>query len=90
VGMVLSQADLRMGEAEIQAGAYGLGRSQTEGSGQAANVFVLYDLGGRPVAEIPAERDEQLRPVTTIQLKTETGTPARLYLGRDFVALSSR
>jgi hypothetical protein len=90
LGMLMTQADLVVGGKEIGAGAYGLGRTKTETSRQQSSAFVLYDLGGKQVAEIPAEQDDQLRPVMTIQLKVETSSLARLYLGRDFIALSSR
>jgi hypothetical protein len=88
--MLMTQSDLVVGGKEIGAGAYGLGRTKTETSGEGSSGFVLYDLGGKQVAEIPAERDDQLRPVMTIQLKVETSALARLYLGRDFVSLASR
>ncbi len=90
VGMLMAQGNVRIGQAAIGPGAYGLGRRKTEVEGKESLSFVLYDLGGNQVAEMPATRDDELRPVMVVQLKAEPGIAARLYLGRYYVTISSR
>ena len=89
VGMLITQGAVEIGTSKIKPGAYGLGRKKTTVGGKAGESFALYDLGGNPVAEVPAEKDAKLRPVIPVQLKTEGATGMRLYLGPYFVNLSS-
>ncbi len=90
VGVLFTQGDLMFGKSEIKPGAYGLGRKKSMVGAEEWHTFVLYDIGGNTIAEIPAEKDEKLRPVKPIQLSVGALQPARLYLGRYFVAISSR
>lgn len=90
VGMLLTDGEWVIGESRIKPGAYGLGRKKSTAGPEASQTFVLYDIGGGRVAEIPATRDAKLRPVTPIQLKIGIEEAARLYLGRYFVTFSSR
>lgn len=86
VGVVLAQGYVVFGDISLPPGAYGLGKREAmEGPGED---LVFYDLGGNLVAEVAAEEDEALRPVTPIQLKVEEGE-ALLYLGRYFVSVSA-
>jgi hypothetical protein len=90
VGVLIAQGKLRLGEAEVKPGFYGLGDRKTAMmGGEESHTFILYDMGGGLVKEIPAAKDEALRPVTPIQLKANGMGPARLYLGRYFVQVSS-
>lgn len=86
LGVVLAQGALAIGDAGLPPGAYGLGRKKAM-MGEAEK-FVLYDLGGNVMAEVEAEKDENLRPAIPIQLKLEEGE-ALLYLGRYFVPISA-
>jgi len=88
--ILLTQGALILGKSKISPGAYGLGKKKIVAGGKESEAFVLYDLGGNAVAEIPAQSDAQLRPALPIQLRLDAAAAPRLYLGRDFVTLSSR
>lgn len=91
VGIVIAQGKLHVGDAEVKPGFYGLGDKKTAMmGGEESHTFMLYDMGGNLVAQVPAAKDEGLRPVTPIQLKAGDMGPARLYLGRYFVTVSSQ
>ncbi|MFQ5776591.1 MAG: hypothetical protein ACE5IP_01125 [Terriglobia bacterium] len=89
VGMLMAQGNLVIGRSGIKPGAYGLGRRKTSVGSKLVHMFVLYDLGGNPVVELPAHRDQELRPVKPIQLRVGAAPAARLYLGPYFVRLST-
>jgi hypothetical protein len=88
--ILLTQGSLTLGKGKISPGAYGLGKKKIVAGGKESESFVLYDLGGNAVAEIPAQNDAKLRPALPIQLKLDAAAAPRLYLGRDFVTFSSR
>lgn len=88
--ILLTDGGLILGKSKINPGAYGLGKKKIVAGGKESEAFELYDLGGNAVAEVPAEKDAQLRPAVPIQLKLDAGAAPRLYLGRDFVTFSSR
>lgn len=88
--ILLTQGGLILGKSKIDPGAYGLGKKKIVAGAGESEVFVLYDLGGNAVAEIPAQNDAKLRPALPIQLKLDAAAAPRLYLGRDFVTFSSR
>lgn len=86
LGIVLAQGYVVFGDISLPPGAYGLGKKEAmEGEGE---VLAFYDLGGNAVAEMEADEDEELRPVTPIQLKVVEGE-TRLYLGRSFIPVSA-
>jgi len=88
-GVLLAQGQVKVGDSEVGPGFYGLGRKKTGEGEMQAQTFVLYDMGGNLVAEIPAMEHEGLRPATPIQLKTDEMSPVRLYLGLYFVTVAA-
>lgn len=89
VGVVVAQGKLKIGESKIKPGFYGLGRKKVMEGDMEAQTFLLYDMGGNLVAEVPAMKHEGMRPATPIQLQTDEMGEARLYLGLYFVKLSA-
>jgi hypothetical protein len=88
--ILLTDGPVLLGKSKIDPGAYGLGRKKAAAGAKESNAFVLYDLGGNAVAEVPAEKDAKLRPALPLQLKMDPGTAARIYLNRDFITFSSQ
>jgi hypothetical protein len=84
VGMLITQGTIYLNAKTLGPGAYGFGRRKSGGE-----KFVFYDLGGNPVAEVSAEKHDDLRPATPIQLR-EGKNRLRLYLGKFWIRISSR
>lgn len=89
VGVVIAQGSVKFGDADVGPGFYGLGRKKSGDAEMESQTFVLYDMGGNQVAEIPAMEHEGLRPATPIQLKANEMGPMRLYLGLYFVTVAA-
>ena len=85
VGMLMAQGNVTISSSKVKPGVYGLGKKPAA-AGKAGESFALYDLGGNAVADIPATKDDKLKPVAPIQLKAEAGA-MRLYLGQSFVTI---
>ncbi len=83
VGMLITQGTLYLNAKTLGPGAYGFGRRKSDGE-----KFVFYDLGGNQVAEVNAEKHDELRQATPIQLR-EGKNRLRLYLGKHWVRVSS-
>lgn len=83
VGVLITQGTIYLNAKMLGPGAYGFGRRSSGGE-----KFVFYDMGGNTVAEVNAEKHDDLRPATPIQLR-EGKNKLRLYLGKFWVRLSS-
>jgi hypothetical protein len=87
IGMLLSQTSFALGSKQLDAGAYGFGRSKNEGGSDTVHV---YNLGGEEVAQLPTEKQENLRPLKPLQVIAAQDGSARLYLGPYYVAISGK
>ena len=85
-GVVLSQTGFALGSKNFTAGAYAIGQKK---SGDSVTVYV-YGLGGEQVAELPTEKQENLRPLKPLQVIAAADGSARLYLGPYYLSLSGR
>jgi len=89
IGVFLAQSAFKLGSATLQPGAYGFGRKKTTVGSQEAVTFLLYDIGGGKVAEIPAGKQENLRPLKVVQLIVAQDGSARFYLGPYYTSISA-
>jgi hypothetical protein len=87
IGVVLSQAPFALGSKQLEAGAYGFGRSK--GDDGAVTVHI-YNLGGDEVAQLPTEKQDNLKPLKPLQVLTPSDGDARLFIGPNYVTLSGR
>lgn len=87
IGVLLSQAAFALGSKQLDAGAYGFGRSKNEGGPDTVHV---YNLGGEEVAQLPTEKQENLRPLKPLQVVASQDGSARLYLGPYYLTVSGR
>ena len=85
-GVLLSQTAFTVGTKSLDAGAYAIGRKK---NGDSTTLYV-YSLGGEQLAEIPTQKQENLRPLKPLQVVAGNDGTARLYLGPYYVALSGR
>ena len=88
IGVFLAQSAFRLGTANLPPGAYGFGRKKSTAGGKDAVTFFLYDLGGNQVAEVPAEKTENLRPLKVVQLIVAKDGSGRFYLGPYYASVS--
>ncbi len=94
-GMLITEDAVFVCGQRVNGGSYGFGivrafapDSYAGGSHPKAR-FRVYDQAGRQVIECLAERDEQIGHPRPLQVLIEQGVAARLYLGRDWVALTT-
>jgi hypothetical protein len=85
-GILLSQTGFTVGSKNLDAGAYAIGRKK---DGDNITLYV-YNLGGEQLAEIPAQKQDNLRPVKPLQIIVASDGSARLYLGPYYVSLAGR
>jgi hypothetical protein len=85
-GVLLSQAGFTIGAKNFDAGAYAIGRKK---NGDSVSICI-YNLGGDQLAEIPTNKQDNLRPVKPLQIIVAEDGSARLYFGPYYVSLSGR
>ena len=85
-GVLLAQTGFTLGSKSLDAGAYAIGQKKNAGS---VTVYV-YNIGGDQLAEIPAQKQENLRPIKPLQIAVAEDGSARLYLGPYYVSLAGR
>ena len=85
-GVLLSQTGFTIGGKHLDAGAYAMGRKK---NGEAITLTV-YNLGGEQLAEIPTQKQENLKPLRPLQILVGDDGAARLYLGPYYVSLAGR
>jgi hypothetical protein len=85
-GVLLSQTGFAIGSKNFAAGAYAIGQKKT---GDSVTVYV-YNLGGEQLAELPTEKQENLRPLKPLQVIAAADGSARLYLGPYYLSLAGR
>lgn len=85
-GVLLSQTGFKLGSKNLDAGAYAIGEKK---NGDAVTVYV-YNLGGEQLAEVPTEKQENLRPLKPLQVILAADGSARLYLGPYYLSLAGR
>jgi hypothetical protein len=85
-GVLLSQTAFAVGSKSLDAGAYAMGRKK---NGDSVTLY-LYNLGGDQVAEIPTQKQDNLRPLKPLQVVVADDGSARLYLGPYYVSLAGR
>jgi len=88
LGMLIAEGSLAVCGHQLAVGSYGFGLAKPPGAaeGRAAK-FILYNQGGRKVAECPAAWDAKIKGPRPLQVVVNGGGGARLYLGRNWVAL---
>ncbi|HXZ78315.1 MAG TPA: hypothetical protein VEG30_00170 [Terriglobales bacterium] len=86
IGAFLAQSAFKLGSATLQPGAYGFGRKKSSAD---SVTFFLYDIGGNKVAEVPTQKQEDLRPLKVVQLTVEKDGSARFYLGPYYASISA-
>ena len=85
-GVLLSQTGFTIGSKNFAAGAYAIGQKK---NGESVTVYV-YNLGGEQLAELPTEKQENLRPLKPLQVIASADGSARLYLGPYYLSLAGR
>src|SRR5205085_11485913 len=85
-GVLLSQSRFTLGNKNLDAGAYAIGQKK---NGDSVTVYV-YNLGGEKLAELPTEKQENLRPVQPLQVISAAAGSARLYVGPYYLSLAGR
>ena len=85
-GVLLSQSRFTLGNKNLDAGAYAIGQKK---NGDSVTVYV-YNLGGEKLAELPTEKQENLRPVKPLQVISAADGSARLYVGPYYLSLAGR
>ena len=85
-GVLLSQTGFSVGSKSLDAGAYALGRKK---SGDSVTLYI-YNLGGDQLAEIPTQKQDNLRPLKPLQIIVAEDGSARLFLGPHFVAIAGK
>lgn len=85
-GVLLSQTGFTIGSKTFDAGAYALG--ETKGSDSVT--LHIYNLGGDQLAELPTQKQSDLRPVKPLQVIVASDGSARFYLGPYYVPLAGR
>src|SRR5215469_16569067 len=85
-GVLLSQTAFTFGARNFDAGAYAIGQKK---NGESVTVYV-YNLGGEKLAELPTEKQENLRPLKPLQVITGADGSARLYFGPYYLSLAGR
>jgi len=84
-GVLITQGPLYLNAKSLAPGAYGFGRKKSGGEEKIG----FYDMGGNQIAEVTAEKHDDLRPATPIQLR-DGKNKLRLYLGKFWIRISSR
>jgi hypothetical protein len=80
-GYFLTEVRVEISGQSLKSGAYGIGFV-------AGSKFVVSDVGGNNLLEIPGERDAKLKRATPLQVVAASEAGAyRLYIGRDFVTI---
>src|SRR5690242_12218446 len=85
-GVLLSQTGFTIGSKSFTPGAYAMGQKK---NGDAVTVYV-YSLGGEQLAELPTQKQENLRPLKPLQVIASADGSARLYLGPYYLSLAGR
>jgi len=85
-GVLLSQTGFTIASKTFAAGAYAIGQKK---NGDAVTVYV-YNLGGEQLAELPTQKQENLRPLKPLQVIASADGSARLYLGPYYLSLAGR
>ena len=85
-GVLLSQTGFAIGSKNFAAGAYAIGQKK---NGESVTMYV-YNLGGEQLAELPTEKQENLRPLKPLQVIAAADGSARLYLGPYYLSLAGR
>lgn len=76
---LVTETRLRVGDAELPAGAYG--------GGFLKDRFLIMNLGGHTIAEGPVQTDATLQRPRPLQLQPDSSTSVKLFLGRRSVLL---
>ncbi len=80
-GYLLTEVPVEINGQSLKSGAYGIGFV-------AGSKFVVSDVGGNNLLEIPGERDAKFKRATPLQVVAASEAGAyRLYIGRDFVTI---
>ncbi len=87
IGVLLSQSPITLGSKQLDAGAYGFGRSKGDNGSVTVHV---YSLGGEELAQLPTEKQDNLKPLKPLQVIAPSEGAARLYLGPYCVTLTGR
>jgi len=85
-GVLLAQSGFTFGAKTFDAGAYAIGQKK---NGESVTVYV-YNLGGDKLAELPTEKQENLRPLKPLQVIAASDGSARLYFGPYSLSLAGR
>jgi hypothetical protein len=85
IGVLLSQSPITLGNRQLDAGAYGFGRSKGDDGSVTVHV---YNLGGEELAQLPTEKQDNLKPLKPLQVVAPSEGAARLYLGPYYVTLA--
>ncbi len=86
-GVILTQGTVKLGSTSLTPGAYGFGETKTGEQDQAVVTLHIYDIGGKELAQIPTEREKDMKGVRPLQVKVADGA-ASLYLGPYHVSLA--
>lgn len=85
-GVLLSQTGFTIGSKTFDAGAYALGQKK----GTDSVTLHIYNLGGEQLADLPTQKQSDLRPLKPLQIVVASDGSARLYFGPYYVPLAGR
>lgn len=80
---LVTESPITFGGQQLAPGAYGGGFLND-------NTFTIMDIGGHPVIKGAVETDAKLQRPRPLQMLPGTSGSVRLFLGRNFVTISSR
>jgi len=85
-GVLLLQTGVTIGSKTLEPGMYGIGQKK---NGDDVTDYI-YNIGGDRLAEIPTQRQDNLRPLKPLQILIAENGSATLYLGRYGVSIAGR
>lgn len=87
IGMLITEGKIAVCGKPIGIGSYGFGLEKPAGETSEDGKFLLYDQAGGKAVECVAKRDAKIAQPKPLQVVIAKTGPAKLYLGRYFVAM---
>ncbi len=80
-GVILTVGGLKIGDKTLPSGTYGFGETKVGEHDQAAVTIHVYDIGGKELAQISTQRENEMKGVRPVQVIVGNDGAAQLYLG---------
>ena len=88
-GVILTVGGLKIGDKTLPSGSYGFGQTKAGEGDQGSVTIHVYDIGGTEVAQIPTERQADMKGVRPVQVMVGGDGAAQLYLGPYHAAIAA-